>query len=207
MRVSILIPLYNQEELIKKCLNSIPNRDDIEIIVVDDCSTDNSFNVVKENYSKVKLIKNDKNLGIGLTRNKLLDNASGDYIFFLDSDDYLYTDNFNIVIDSYLKDQVCLKPKHERNDGHKWFSTVHRGDFLKRNFIGNLRHHNLRAAEDALFKKELNSKKGYNEEKINILVYHYNEPRVGSLVWEYRKERNFPGYNAGVEEWEEVYRK
>ena len=94
MRVSILIPVYNQESLIERCINSIPKRDDIEIIVVDDCSTDNTLKVL-EKFDNIKIIKNETNLGIGSTRNKLLDNASGDYIFFLDSDDYLYTEEFN----------------------------------------------------------------------------------------------------------------
>jgi hypothetical protein len=46
----------------------------------------------------------------------------------------------------------------------------------------------------------------YKQEKINIVVYHYNEPRIGSLTWEDRKKRNIPGYQAGVDEWENIYR-
>ena len=203
IKVSILIPLYNQEELIKRCLDSIPERDDLEIIVVDDYSTDNSFNVVKENYPKVKLFKNNKNLGVGLTRNNLLQKAAGEYIFFLDSDDYLYTDNFSKAL-SKLKNQIVLIPKYQRNDGVAHYPRVHRGDFLKRSFIKNILFKDMRASEDWEFKLEVNKLSGYIEEKIDIIVYHYNEPRVGSLTWEDRKRRKIPGYQAGIEEWEKV---
>jgi glycosyltransferase involved in cell wall biosynthesis len=204
-KISILIPLYNQELLIKKCLDSIPNREDIEIIVVDDCSTDNSYEVVST-YSNISLFKNEKNLGIGLTRNKLLDKAEGEYIFFLDSDDYLYTKEFLEVVDK-LNGQVCLKPKCRRNDGHVWYSAVHRGDFLKRSFIGDIRHPDSRCGEDSCFKKLLNNKKGYQEERIDKVIYHYNEPRIDSLTWEHRKKKGIRGYDKGIDEWEKVYHK
>lgn len=204
MRVSILIPVYNQEKLIERCINSIPKRDDIEIIVVDDCSTDNTLKVL-EKFDNIKVIKNDKNLGIGLTRNKLLDNASGEYVFFLDSDDYLYTDAFNKVLDNRLTNQVCLKTKHRRNDGHTWYPAVHRGDFLKRSFIGDTRHPDMRCGEDSAFKSLLRDKDDYAEERIKDVIYHYNEPRIDSLTWTYRKEHGFKGYDKGVEEWEEAH--
>lgn len=204
IKVSVLIPLYNQEVLIEKCLQSIPKRDDIEVVVVDDCSTDNSYNIIKEKYSYVKLIKNDKNSGVGLTRNKLLDNASGEYIFFLDSDDYLYSDVFLDIIDNDLKNQIVLKPLCMRNDNYKWYSAVHRGDFVKRSFIADTRHPDMRCGEDSAFKKLLNNKNGYKEEKLNKLVYHYNEPRIDSLTWQHRKNKGVAGYDKGIEEWERV---
>lgn len=206
-KVSVLIPLYNQEVLIEKCLNSIPVRDDIEVVVVDDCSTDNSYNIVKEKYPYVKLLQNENNSGVGLTRNKLLDNASGEYIFFLDSDDYLYSDVFLDLIDNNLRNQIVLKPRCMRNDGYKWHSAVHRGDFVKRSFIGDIRHPNMRCGEDSAWKKLINNKYGYSEERIDKLVYHYNEPRIDSLTWEHRKNKGVPGYDKGVEEWERVHKK
>jgi glycosyltransferase involved in cell wall biosynthesis len=182
IKVSILIPVYNQEELIKRCLNSIPARDDIEVIVIDDCSTDNSFKVIYDNYPMVRLFKNEKNLGVGLTRNRLLEKATGEYIFFLDSDDYLYTDKFEYVLDNILKDQIALIPRSRRNDNITFHSGVHRGDFLKRAFINGVWFRDMRTAEDREFKKEVNALPNYKQEKINIVVYHYNEPRIGSLT-------------------------
>jgi len=206
-KVSVLIPLYNQEVLIERCLNSIPVRDDIEVVVVDDCSTDNSYKIVEEKYKHVKLLKNDKNSGVGLTRNKLLDSASAKYVFFLDSDDYLYTDVFLDILDNDLNNQIVLKPKCMRNDGYIWYSAVHRGDFVRRDFIADIRHPDYRCGEDSAFKKLINNKVGYKEDRIDKLVYHYNEPRIDSLTWEHRKKKGVPGYDKGIDEWERVHKK
>ena len=168
IKVSILIPLYNQALLIKRCLSSIPKRNDIEIIVVDDQSTDDSYTVVANNFSNVKLFKNEKNLGVGLTRNILMDKATGKYLFFLDSDDYLYTSEFNKVVDSILADQNILQAKHMRNDGKVFFPGVHRGDFLKKEFVGNLKHQDMRCHEDSDFKVKLRKLPGYKIDKLTI---------------------------------------
>lgn len=207
IKVSILIPLYNQETLIRKCLDSIPNRNDIEIIVVDDYSSDNSFNVVKDNYKGVRLYKNDRNIGVGLTRNRLLELSNGEYVFFLDSDDYLYTSDFNYLIDNVLDKQIILMGKHKRNDGHIFNSGVHRGDFIRKDFIGTTRFKDMRQQEDSVFRDELKRKNGYRLDKVDKVIYHYNEPRIGSLTWNDRKRKHYLGYDKGVEEWEKVYGK
>jgi len=92
--VSIIIPIYNSEKTIKKALDSIFEQiyDDVEIICVNDCSTDNTLNVINENFpdqDKIIIINNESRLGSGLSRNKGLKLANGKYISFLDSDDYL----------------------------------------------------------------------------------------------------------------------
>ena len=206
IKVSILIPLYNNESLIDRCISSIPNREDIEVIVVDDNSMDSSFNVVSK-YKDIRLYKNDRNIGVGLTRNRLLELALGEYIVFLDSDDYLYTDNFVYVMDNVLKTQNILKGKHKRNDNHIFYSRVHRGDFIKKSFIGSTRFRDLKVNEDSCFRDMLKKKSGYVVDKVDLVIYHYNEPRVGSLTWESRKSRNIIGYDKGVQEWENVYGK
>ncbi len=88
---SIIIPLYNRESKIKKAIQSILDQDfqDFEILVVDDCSTDQSCEVVLSIQDKrIKLIKNEINLERCLTRNKGIELAHGKFICFLDSDDY-----------------------------------------------------------------------------------------------------------------------
>ena len=95
-KVSVIIPLYNQEELVVKALNSIPIREDIEVIVVDDCSQDKSYQVVSDYLEQsdltIKLLRNEKNHGVGYTFNVGLDNAVGEFFTVLDSDDYFYTE-------------------------------------------------------------------------------------------------------------------
>ena len=87
---SVIIPLYNKENYIKKTLHSVLNQDfdNFEIIIVNDCSTDNSLSIVT-NYkdSRIKIINNQKNLGLSATRNVGILNADSEYITFIDADD------------------------------------------------------------------------------------------------------------------------
>lgn len=87
---SIIIPLYNKEKYVLHTLKSVLNQTfgDYEVIVVEDCSTDTSFEVISTFESeKVKIIKHDFNKGLSATRNTGIKNASSNYIAFLDADD------------------------------------------------------------------------------------------------------------------------
>ena len=90
-KFSIIIPVYNVEQYIKKCLDSVINQTykNYEVIVVNDGTKDNSMDIVK-NYD-VKII-NQKNAGLSAARNTGVKHASGEYIVFLDSDDYIEKD-------------------------------------------------------------------------------------------------------------------
>lgn len=93
IKISVIIPIYNVEKYIKQCLESVINQTlaDIEIICIDDGSTDNSLQILEE-YARVdkrfKVIS-QKNEGQGIARNKGIEIAKGEYIIFLDSDDWL----------------------------------------------------------------------------------------------------------------------
>ena len=95
-KVSIIIPMYNSKKYIAECLNSIFGQTfkDFEVIVVDDCSTDDSVKIVEDYMPKfegrLQLLHMEKNSGhAALPRNKGLDAARGDYVYFVDSDDLL----------------------------------------------------------------------------------------------------------------------
>lgn len=93
-KVSIIVPIYNARDYLNKCIDSIINQTekDIEIILINDGSTDNSEEVIKSYKDKrIKYFKN-KNQGIGKTRNFGISKATGEYIMFIDSDDYLSKD-------------------------------------------------------------------------------------------------------------------
>jgi len=97
LKVSIVIPIYNVENYIEECLKSATNQTlkDIEIICVNDCSTDNSLKIVQkfaQNDNRIKIINKEKNEGAGITRNIGQQSASGKYIMFLDPDDYISLD-------------------------------------------------------------------------------------------------------------------
>ena len=91
--VSVIIPVYNVEKYIEDCLNSVINQDleSIEIICVNDGSTDNSQEILEKYLNKVKNMKmiNQENKGLPDARNTGLKYATGKFVYFLDSDDML----------------------------------------------------------------------------------------------------------------------
>ena len=92
-KVSVIIPVYNVEKYLRECLDSIINQTmkDLEIICVDDGSSDNSLEILEEYAKKDSRIKiiSQSNQGLSCARNIALDNARGKYIYFIDSDDFL----------------------------------------------------------------------------------------------------------------------
>ena len=96
-KISVIIPIYNTEKFLKECLNSVINQSlkNIEIICINDGSTDNSNNIIEKFKKSDKRIisLNQKNQGSGISRNRGINISKGKYISFLDSDD-MYYDNF-----------------------------------------------------------------------------------------------------------------
>ena len=97
MKISIIVAVYNKEKYLSKCLDSLLSQTltDIEIICLDDCSTDKSLEVLNsyaDRDSRVKVIAFSKNVGQGVTRNKALDIAQGEYVMMVDGDDWLEVD-------------------------------------------------------------------------------------------------------------------
>ncbi len=96
-KISVIIPMYNVEKYIDKCLHSVRNQtlQDIEILCVDDCSPDNSRQIVEKHAtqdSRITLIIHEKNLGLGGARNTAIRVAKADFIASVDSDDYMLPD-------------------------------------------------------------------------------------------------------------------
>ena len=94
VKVSVIIPVYNTEKYLEKCLESVCNQtlSDIEIICINDCSTDNSCEILNRcaaNDERIKIINFPENRGAAAARNAGIDAATGEYIGFVDSDDYI----------------------------------------------------------------------------------------------------------------------
>ncbi len=114
-KISVIIPVYNVEKYIEECIKSVLNQTfkDFEIICVDDCSTDNSIKTIEEyakNDDRIKIVHHDINRGLAPARNTGMRNAAGDYIFFLDSDDYILPEtleNLYNKIEKTNSDFVC----------------------------------------------------------------------------------------------------
>jgi len=91
--VSVLIPVYNAEKFIYGAIRSavVQEYDNIEVIVLDDASTDETANICKSFGDRIRYIKNEKNMGIGYGRKRLVDESKGEYIVFCSADDILST--------------------------------------------------------------------------------------------------------------------
>ena len=112
LKISIIIPVYNTSKYLRKCLDSVINQSykNYEVIVVNDGSSDNSLEIIKEymkNNSKITLI-DQKNMGLSASRNNALKKVSSDYFLFLDSDDYLDLDTLKIL-NKKLDDEDLLR--------------------------------------------------------------------------------------------------
>ena len=112
--VSIIMPSYNTAKFIEETVNSVLNQTytNWELIIVDDCSTDNTDEVVSQfNDERIKYIKNEKNSGAAISRNRALQEAKGKWIAFLDSDD--------VWLPEKLKKQIAFMEKN----GYKFSYT------------------------------------------------------------------------------------
>ncbi len=110
-RISIIAPVYNVEKYISQCIESVIGQsyDDWELILVDDCSSDNSGKICDEYASKdnrIRVIHFETNCGALVARNCGIQKATGDYIGFLDSDDWLEKDYMSILSDELDKRPV-----------------------------------------------------------------------------------------------------
>lgn len=195
--VSIVVPVYNAEKSIKKCIESIVNEDvsfPYEIILINDGSKDNSINVLKlfaNHYNNIKILEQN-NQGVSSARNLGISNASGEWIMFLDADDFLYS-GWSKIVEKYLENKcdfiIFSNDNYEENDEKNvinmitgiqpkynmsciW-SKMYRLEIIKQN---NLKfQEGIINGEDALFNLEYYLKcKNINFEKAEIYNYSPN---------------------------------
>ena len=109
--ITIIVPIYNVEQYLPKCIDSIINQtyQNLEIILVDDCSTDGTYKIL-EDYAKkdnrIKLIRNEKNLQNAETRNVGIRVATGKYLYFIDSDDWIDSDYIENMVEAAEKSEA-----------------------------------------------------------------------------------------------------
>lgn len=108
---SIIICVYNLEDYISRAIDSVLNQDfkDFEIVVFNDGSTDNTLNILKKyekSYSNIKIVDSKKNLGLGAGRNIALTHCTGNYVLYLDGDDYLYDNSTLEKINSIVSKEL-----------------------------------------------------------------------------------------------------
>ena len=134
--ISIIVPVFNVELYLKECLESIKKQTytNLEVIIVDDCSTDNSFNIA-DNFIKnykgpiiFKLIKHDKNKGQSAARNTGLGVAKGEYVGFVDSDDYIAPNMYEFLLSE-------MKSKNVGVVGCDYYQILEDNHIIKNVFI------------------------------------------------------------------------
>lgn len=193
MKLSIIVCVYNQEELVVRALDSIPRRGDVEVVIVNDGSSDNTRGVIDKYVADhgdlmFTVAHLEKNGGLGHAKNVAYSLCHGDYIGELDSDDYLYTEEYNNVIDGIDYDYDIIGYNLKSNDGtifdlnedtvHGLCAGILR--MIKRDFMGDCRCPEIKAGEDWYLNEEL-MKKNPKIMYTHVIAYHYNFPREGSL--------------------------
>ena len=212
--VSIIIPVYNASGYLNRCLDSALTQsiDDIELICVNDKSTDNSLDILFEYASKnperITVINNSSNIGGGRSREKALKTARGTYITFLDSDDYLAPDfietylrviqneNVDVVIGGFVKDYGDRIIKIPAPRGPWSLTTysiscakMYRKDFLLEN---DIQYSPIKCGEDIYFGLDLfYHGASYRTIDYNGYYYYFNESSTtNSMTANQGMERN-----------------
>ncbi len=108
--ITIIIPFFNAEKHLKKAINSIlmQTYNNWELILIDDCSIDNSFNIAKKvsnNCDKIKLFSNSSNLGVDKSRFEGIKKANGQFLLFLDADDWLSPNSLRLLYDKIIEEK------------------------------------------------------------------------------------------------------
>lgn len=152
--VTIYIPTYNRVELLKRAVDSVLKQSykNIELIIVDDCSPDNTIQFLKElakKDSRIKYFQNNKNSGACVSRNKAIMEAKGEFITGLDDDDYFLPNRINDFVNYWIENVddssnvVCLFSNYYllntsfRMKSIKTKNIVTKKDLLSGNWIGN----------------------------------------------------------------------
>lgn len=197
--VSIIIPIYNGVDYIDKCLNSIIGQTykNIEVILIDDGSKDESLKIIKQYSKKYPFIKSftQKNVGQALTRNNGIKKSTGDYITFLDQDDYIDSDYIETLISNIDNNDILITgynrvdengkilyrkiPQDEEWSKYKFCASwgkLYLGSFIKEN---NIEFGKYKIGEDVYFLLYACSK----TDKVKIISYSgYNNLRNLSSV-------------------------
>lgn len=150
LKVSIITPTFNDAGFVLDTLKSILNQthSNIELIVIDDCSTDNTVELIKSlDDSRIVLLQNERNSGAAFSRNKGIKNATGDYIAFLDGDDLWYPTKIAEQLSFMLKEDIafsCTGYRLVNSDCdslgifYKAPKKVTHRKFLRTNYVGCL---------------------------------------------------------------------
>ena len=159
--VTILIPVYNVSGFLSQCLNSVLSQTyvNLQVILIDDGSTDNSWSICQDFASKDNRVEvyHQENQGVASTRNHLLDKVKGNYVLFVDADDWIELDMVSFLVEQAISNQAevatCGSVINDDLPSTQWTSEVYNQDRLIKEFLF---HKTLRGnLWNKLFKTEL----------------------------------------------------
>lgn len=186
-KFSIIVPVYNCQDYIERCIESVMNQNtkDIELILVNDGSTDNSKLIIEEYKKDNDLIKliNKKNAGVSAARNDGLKEATGKYILFLDADDF--------VDENYIKEINEILKQHKETElvNFGFYSDVEDMEF------NNLSRDKI-TYKEKYYKDKKALKKDFIELWDNTMMYNiWNKVYLRKIIEE--NDIKFPNYNWG----------
>jgi len=147
--ISVIIPFFNAEAHLSKCLRSLMDQDisePLEILLINDCSTDNSLEIIKNfNFPNIKIFSLEKNSGPSAARNKGIEKANGEYLFFLDADDFILKETLNLLLKKAKTGNIslvfCDKKRIESSIDNRDnnFAYISNKDFSKSDIIEEIK--------------------------------------------------------------------
>ena len=189
-KVSVIIPVYKAEYFLDKCVNSIINQtyENLEIILVDDGSPDNSPKMCDEWAQKDKRIKviHKENGGASSARNEGLEECTGDYIYFCDSDDFIEINCIEKLVDK-IKDNDVVIMGYNKVNGDKITAKVYNDKLSQNEFISEIIHEwDFGLLWNKLYKKEFikskfNEKFKIREDLLFNSEYFKNVKKIGLI--------------------------
>lgn len=173
-KLTVIVSVYNTEKYVEKCIESILNQtyENIELIIIDDGSKDKSLSILQK-YKKNKnviLIENKENKGLSYSRNLGMRKSSGDYLGFIDSDDYIEPDFYNNLMTSIIREKadvaICdMKFKYITDNPYE--VIVKCNDFNKFNKLNIINNGIAASACNKVFKKSIITMYEFAEGKVN----------------------------------------
>ena len=181
--LSVIVPMFNVESYISRCLDSLLKQDieNYEIIIINDGSTDKSLNIAREYQQKSKKIKilDQKNQGQSIARNNGVKHAEGQYIMFVDSDDYVVENSLNGILNKIVDNDLDLagfeyrilegNKLEDRNNSNTVYEThLTPGKFIT-NGLSMLPAWFVIIRRDVMLKNEFKFKQGIYHEDLELL--------------------------------------
>ena len=223
--ISVIVPIYNVEKYVRKCLNSLKNQTikQIEVICINDGSTDASGKIADEyesdEWPRFRVIHHGENKGLSVARNRGINEARAEWIMFVDSDDWVENEFCRIPYNAALKNQAdmvifqadIIKKwkiiRSKQRDGlvgivdemtvHKYGGTTAWRKMYRKRLFNNIKYPEGRVAEDVA----TTHKVVHAAERILMLqecLYHYC-PRRGSISHTHSKENKRDGLIGAIE--------